>query len=820
MSGPRTPKHLCTLAAACALAGACGPGKDLADEPPGGGARVTGETPSYLDIALPRRTYGKGISFSPDGRLVATALASYEPFVADVRTGRKLPGFKDGILPPSVDKVTFSPDGRYLAGVKSALKARHAPSADIDDVKPIDINDVEAYLDQLKGPFRANVVLWDAGTGAEVKRLAKHDGSISRFCFTRDGKRLATASSDGTAVVWDVATGARVRTFRDGRFVRSVAFSPDGTLLVTRARWGSPWGGDEERILMTLKAMGRPAARRPAIVVWEVASGGKLREMEEVRVVFPPGDPYVATCVRRKGVTLRDAGSWKAVREIPCGDSIQFSPDGRLIAAKKGVWDVATGRQLASWKPGLIPFVHCSFSPDSKLFAVDTGENLLLWDVGTGRRLVSCAHPMWSAYALAFSPDGAHLAESKKGAIRLWRVEDLLAAAPQRPARPPGPPKARASTGDPAVDRIVARLREYDGISFGVWNSLTHAAARGTGKEKVLAILDALETCRKGDLTRLKKLGGLAGIKRELKDRLKSKDPIVRSGAALLIGLVGDKGLAPDVAGLLGKWTGSVPPEVAEIGAEGVDRCSAAEALGLLGATEYAARLAELVSSDEADMIRGGAAAGLGLMRAREHAKAVAGLLDAEEGEAKAAGVGALAQMGAKEYAPKIAKLLDEDLLDFELNQEAAYALAALGAREHAKDIATLLDGKFSQGEAAKALAFLDATEYAPKIAGLLKDKSSLVRKDALIALGLMGARQCAGKVAAALDDDESSIVSAAVVSLLLMDAGTHTDRIVAVIDGLHHGRIPLSSDDVPMPEVYQRALDGAKKSLAKMRGR
>jgi len=810
MSGPRIPKHLCTLAAVCALAGACGREEGLGGEPLGGGARETGGTPSYRDIALAGKACGTGISFSPDGQLIATTLGTFAPFVADLQTGKKLPGFEGGFLLPSA--VTFSPDGRYLAGVKSEVKPEFADPGNIDDV--------EAYTDPLRGPFRANVALWDAETGAEVKRLAKHDASILHICFSGDGKRLATASQDGTAAVWDVETGARVRTFKDGRHVRSVAFSPDGKLLVTRARWGSPWGADEKTVLAGLKAMGRPTAPRPEIVVWDVASGVKLRELDKVGVVFPPGRPYVATCVRRKGVTLRDARTWKAVRQIPCGDFIEFSPDGRLIAAKKGVWDVETGRQLASWKAGLIPFRYTAFSPDGRLFAVETERNLVLWDVQTGGRLASHAHPKWSAYALAFSPDGTHLAESKKGAIRLWRVEDLLAAAPRRPAGAPVPQKARASTGDPAVDRIVARLREYDGISFGVWNSVTHAAARGTGKEKVLAILDALETCGKGDLTKLKKLGGLAGIKGELRDRLKSRDPIVRSGAALMIGLVGDRKLAPDVAGLLGKWTVPLPPEVDEIGAEGVDRCSAAEALGLLGATEYAARLAELVSSDEAAMIRGGAAAGLGLMRAKEHAKAVAGLLDAEEGEAKAAAVGALAQMGAKEYAPRIAKLLDEDLLDFELNREAAYALAALGAREYAKAIAALLDGKFSQRQAAKALAFLGATEYAPKIAGLLRSKRSLVRKDALIALGLMGAKQCAGEVAAALDDDDSSIVSAAAVSLLLMDEDTHADRIIAVIDGLHHGRIPLSSDDVPLPEVYQQALDRAKKSLAKMRGR
>jgi WD40 repeat protein len=53
--------------------------------------------------------------------------------------------------------------------------------------------------------------------------------------FHPDGTRLATASSDGTVIVWDVATAQPLLTLpvqADGH-VRRVAFSPDGQLLAT-----------------------------------------------------------------------------------------------------------------------------------------------------------------------------------------------------------------------------------------------------------------------------------------------------------------------------------------------------------------------------------------------------------------------------------------------------------------------------------------------------------------------------------------------------------------------------------------------------------
>ena len=54
------------------------------------------------------------------------------------------------------------------------------------------------------------------------------------MAFSPDGKRLATASVDKTARLWDTATGARTRILIGHTDpVIGVAFSPDGKLLAT-----------------------------------------------------------------------------------------------------------------------------------------------------------------------------------------------------------------------------------------------------------------------------------------------------------------------------------------------------------------------------------------------------------------------------------------------------------------------------------------------------------------------------------------------------------------------------------------------------------
>ena len=67
--------------------------------------------------------------------------------------------------------------------------------------------------------------------------LAGHDGHVFFVAFGPHGTRLATASRDKTAKVWDVAPGRQPRELLTlsghTHWVNSVAFSPDGTRLAT-----------------------------------------------------------------------------------------------------------------------------------------------------------------------------------------------------------------------------------------------------------------------------------------------------------------------------------------------------------------------------------------------------------------------------------------------------------------------------------------------------------------------------------------------------------------------------------------------------------
>src|SRR5204863_8945204 len=52
--------------------------------------------------------------------------------------------------------------------------------------------------------------IWDAATGAELVVLSGHRGAVDTAAFSPDGRRVVTASVDNTARIWDAVTGKQL----------------------------------------------------------------------------------------------------------------------------------------------------------------------------------------------------------------------------------------------------------------------------------------------------------------------------------------------------------------------------------------------------------------------------------------------------------------------------------------------------------------------------------------------------------------------------------------------------------------------------------
>ena len=108
--------------------------------------------------------------------------------------------------------------------------------------------------------------------------------------------------------------------------------------------------------------------------------------------------------------------------------SVAFSPDGKLLASGSyeeiKLWDVATGQCIRTLKGHILMVYSVSFSPDGRLLASGAWDKTVkLWDVATGECIRTLKGHTGGVCSVAFSPDGKLLASgSADDTIKLWDV--------------------------------------------------------------------------------------------------------------------------------------------------------------------------------------------------------------------------------------------------------------------------------------------------------------------------------------------------------------------------------------------------------------
>lgn len=75
------------------------------------------------------------------------------------------------------------------------------------------------------------LVTWDADSGRRQADLVGHSKAIQDLVVSPDGRQFATASTDGTARIWDVGEARPVHTFDLGFRLSGMDWSPNGRVL-------------------------------------------------------------------------------------------------------------------------------------------------------------------------------------------------------------------------------------------------------------------------------------------------------------------------------------------------------------------------------------------------------------------------------------------------------------------------------------------------------------------------------------------------------------------------------------------------------------
>jgi WD40 repeat protein/serine/threonine protein kinase len=255
--------------------------------------------------------------------------------------------------------------------------------------------------------------LWDARTGQQLLSLKGHKSRVTSVSFSPDSQRLATASDDNTVKVWDARTGKELLSLRGHtNTVLSVSFSPDGQRLAT--------------------ASGDKTAK-----VWDARSGKELLTFRghansPLSVSFSPDGQRVATA-GDYAAKVWDARSGQELLMLKGHKnwlmSVSFSPDGQRLATASydmtaKVWDARTGQELHSLNGHTNYVSSVCFSPDAQRVATASGDQTAkVWDARSGRELRTLhGHTNW-LNNVTFSPDGQRLATAGEDqTAKVWEA--------------------------------------------------------------------------------------------------------------------------------------------------------------------------------------------------------------------------------------------------------------------------------------------------------------------------------------------------------------------------------------------------------------
>jgi len=467
-------------------------------------------------ISIPHDTGISGASWSADGHYILTASRNVVR-IWDSATGEL--AAEPLYAPDDVLDTWFSPDGSRIiaatierAGVdlsgepglrEFALNPNGRTKSSFYKVKSVMTWDAALarsavasfHCDQwvLDARFSPNGrwVAIASGNTAQVwdvaQRVAKAsipmDDVIVSLAFSSDSQRLLVVSQDGTARVWEPASGQPVSPpIRDpaeidyaqehnNRGVSSIGFaaprhpdrnlrggiSLDGKLVAMATGFGARvWDAATGKPLTaplrhadfvntvcfsfdgrTLLTAGLDAEVR----LWDVATGkpigqpihpnGALRT-----AAFSRDGEFVATAASDLAVRVWSARTGQAVTpEIRPGEAvkfIEFSPEGKALVTLSGtsarVWDARSGRAISAPMRHNAALTSAMFSPDARYVLTASEDHLArVWSAATGLPVsVPLAHDV-AVNVASFSADGRTIVSADEdGTVKLWPFDSAL----------------------------------------------------------------------------------------------------------------------------------------------------------------------------------------------------------------------------------------------------------------------------------------------------------------------------------------------------------------------------------------------------------
>jgi WD40 repeat protein/tRNA A-37 threonylcarbamoyl transferase component Bud32 len=257
--------------------------------------------------------------------------------------------------------------------------------------------------------------VWDATNGDHPNVYRLHSNTIYSVSWSPDGSRIASAGYDKTVQVWDPTFGDHFYTYAGhADWVWSVAWSPGGKRIASA-------GGDR-----TVQVWDALDGRHPYIYRGHTDS--------VYAVAWSPDGKHIASAGEDGTVQIWDPVAENLLYTFRLYDttmwSIAWSPDGKRIASANNnntvqVWNTTDG-SYQFILGGHTDFVYgVAWSPDGKYIASASGDKTVrVWDTSNGRHISTYTGHSDSVRSVSWASDSKRIASASwDKTVQVWQLQ-------------------------------------------------------------------------------------------------------------------------------------------------------------------------------------------------------------------------------------------------------------------------------------------------------------------------------------------------------------------------------------------------------------
>ena len=257
--------------------------------------------------------------------------------------------------------------------------------------------------------------IWDTTHGFREIIYRGHQDRVQAVAWSPDGKRIASASSDRTVQIWDAATGSPIFTYYGHALpVLALAWSPDGARIAS--------GGDDKTVQVWDVNSGmliythRGHSSRVQTLAWSpdgtrIASGGDDKTVQVWMLVKPKSTFFSKLLATSHSESTYRGHSAKVY-------ALAWSPNGQRLASVSAdktlqVWDALGSKKFFIYRSNGASLNTITWSPDGRYIAAGGNDKMAhIWD-GVTRQGVYTYHGHTNyVTSIAWSPDGKLLASA------------------------------------------------------------------------------------------------------------------------------------------------------------------------------------------------------------------------------------------------------------------------------------------------------------------------------------------------------------------------------------------------------------------------